>query len=43
MMNELQIEDIAYDEFYCSVLIHIQKTRKYYTDYIYSTVYYLDL
>ena len=43
MMTELQIEDIAYDDFYYSVLIHIKKTRKYYSDYIYSTAYYLDL
>jgi hypothetical protein len=43
MMTERQIEDIAYDEFYCSVLFHIKKTRKYYSDYIYSTAYYLNL
>ena len=43
-MTKDWIEDIAYGGIsYYTVIPHLKKTRKYYSDYVNSIVYYLDL
>jgi hypothetical protein len=45
MMTKDWIEDIVYDDISSlyTVVSHLKKTRKYYSDYVNSIVYYLDL